>query len=62
MSFGNGGTLSVQLPAARLLGLDPLPETGTDNGRRYARVAYQSVFPGIDLVVYGNGQGIDMTG
>jgi hypothetical protein len=66
-----GNVLSMQLlgsdPAAHALGLEQLPGVsnyliGNDpsqwhtNIPNYARVEYQNVYPGIDLVYYGNNQ------
>ena len=57
-------------PAASVIGLDPLPGTvsyyvGNDRGkwrsgiRTYARIKVDSVYPGIDLIYYGNQQQLE---
>jgi hypothetical protein len=66
---GRGAAVHVALPGAnaqaRVTGLDPLPGVthyyrGSDaaawrtNVHTYARVRYEGVYPGIDLVYYGN--------
>ncbi len=73
LSF-QGASLEMALqganPAARIEGVDRAPGAanyfiGADSSRwrssipRYARVRYSGVYPGIDLVYYGNGQKLE---
>jgi hypothetical protein len=65
-----GSSLQMELPRSRIEALGPLP--GTSNYYfgaeawawrtqvpHYARVRYRSVFPGVDLVIYGKEQQVE---
>jgi photosystem II stability/assembly factor-like uncharacterized protein len=63
-------SLSGGNPNPQMAGLDPLPGTtnyllGKDPMRwrtripSYSRVAYREVYPGVDLIYYGNGQALE---
>jgi uncharacterized protein (TIGR03437 family) len=70
MNFPHGGSLRMNLPHAAIEALDPLPGKanyyfGPDPSAwrtrvpNYARVRYQSVFPGVDLLISGKEQQVE---
>jgi len=70
MRFQHSGTLTLNLPRARPEALDALPgrsnyyggadrSTWRTNVPNYARARYGSVFPGVDLVIYGKSQQVE---
>lgn len=70
MRFGGAGSLAMKLPRSRMDPLDGLPgrtnyymggdRAGWRSGvPNYGRVRYRSVFPGVDLVVYGKTQQVE---
>src|ERR1035441_3063774 len=67
MRFQRTGSLTMDLPRARVEALDPLPgrtnyymgadpSTWRSNVPNYARVCYRSVVPGVDLIIYEIGR------
>src|ERR1700693_1834339 len=52
MKFLDGSRLRMNLPHGTAEGLDPLPGTPGQTAARYSRIAYRSLFPGVDLLVY----------
>src|ERR1035438_786377 len=70
MRFQRTGSLTMDLPRARVEALDPLPgrtnyymgadpSTWRSNVPNYARVCYRSVVPGVDLIIYGKSQQVE---
>ncbi len=70
MNFPHGGSLRMNLPRAAIEALDPVPGKtnyyfGPDPSAwrmrvpNYGRVRYHSVFPGVDLLIYGKEQQVE---
>jgi hypothetical protein len=70
MRFPRGGSLRMNVPHARLEALDELPgktnyylgagpSTWHTNVPNYARACYRSVFPGVDLLIYGKSRQVE---
>ena len=69
MQFPHSGALTLNLPRTDVEALDPLPgrsnyylgdrSTWRTKVPNYERARYRSVFPGVDLVVYGKSQQVE---
>lgn len=70
MRFPRDGSLTMKLPRARVEALDPFPgrtnyymgagpSTWRTDVPNYARACYRSVFPGVDLAIYGKTQQVE---
>jgi uncharacterized protein (TIGR03437 family) len=70
MQFHRSGAVTMNLPRTRVEALDPLPgrtnyylgagrSTWRTDVPNYARARYRSVFPGVDLAIYGKSQQIE---